>query len=248
MIKFITSYTCICMCTRRRLHTFLACIFFILAEFTMCIQTTFDNYDILLNQIKGEKFIFFYGGKDNEWVQHFTKRANALATDPVIKEARISIELLCVGKGSKGEVDHSILGHFWNRIDSFFFSKTHRKTEPDPVTHEINKLLSYKNESGWVVLCKGSSVVASGHGASILKVLEEFDKWKEHVRVKGFEVSFKHHHDKLLHTERQCCRVDIPLIAGKIPENMKCPECPRVMETFVSFKCCHVDGATNGLH
>jgi hypothetical protein len=29
---------------------------------------------------------------------------------------------------------------------------------------------------------------------------------------------------------------------------MKCPECPRVMETFISFKCCHVDGAINGLH
>jgi hypothetical protein len=229
------------MPARTRVHMHLACNFFF-------FQTTFDNYGMLFNQIKGEKFIFFYGGKDNEWVQKFTKRATALANDPVIKEARISVELLCVGKGSKGEDDHGILGHFWNRMDSFFFSKTHRKTEPDAVTQEINKLLSYKNGSGWVVLCKGSKVVDSGHGASILKVLEEYEKWKEQVRVKGFEVSFKHHHDKLLHTGRQCCRVDIPLVAGKIPENMKCPECPRVMETFISFKCCHVDGAINGLH
>jgi hypothetical protein len=150
-----------------------SCQHFFLAKLKMCInETTFDNYCILFNQIKGEKFIFFYGGKDNEWVQQFTKRAKALAIDPVIKEARISIELLCVGKGSKGEDDHSILGHFWNRIDSFFFSKAHKKTEEDAVTHEINKLLSYKNGSGWVVLCKGSIVVARGHGASILKVLE----------------------------------------------------------------------------
>nr|POE76664.1 protein sieve element occlusion b [Quercus suber]POF26888.1 protein sieve element occlusion b [Quercus suber] len=99
-----------------------------------------------------------------EWIQQFTKSANVLANDPVIKDARVSMELLCVGKSNKGEDDHSILGHFWNRIDSFFFSKTQRESEPDPVAHEIQKLLSYKNESGWAVLSKGSRVVVSGHG------------------------------------------------------------------------------------
>lgn len=202
----------------------------------------------MLNQIKEEKYIFFYGGKDKEWIQQFTKSANALANDPVIKDARVSIELLCVGQSNKGEDDHSILGHFWNRIDSFFFSKTQRKSEPDPVTHEIQKLLSYKNESGWAVLSKGSRVVVSGHGTSFLKVLEEFEKWKEYVRQTGFEVCFKEYHDKLLHTTRRCCRVDIPITTGKIPEHMKCPECPRVMEAYISFKCCHIDGAMNGLH
>ncbi|KAK7815167.1 protein sieve element occlusion b [Quercus suber] len=262
----------------------------------------------LHNWIKEEKYIFFYGGTDKEWIQQFTKSANALANDPVIKEARVSIELLCVGKSNKGEDDHSILGHFWNRIDSFFFSKTQRKSEPDPVTHEIQKLLSYKNESGWAVellcvgksnkgeddhsilghfwnridsfffsktqrksepdpvtheiqkllsyknesgwavLSKGSRVLVSGHGTSFLKVLEEFEKWKEYVRQIGFEVCFKEYHDKLLHTTRRCCRVDIPITNGKIPEHMKCPECPRVMEAYISFKCCHIDGAVNGLH
>ncbi|KAL4643403.1 hypothetical protein ACB092_02G089500 [Castanea dentata] len=202
----------------------------------------------LHNWIKEEKYIFFYGGKDKEWIQQFTKIANALANDPVIKDARVSIELLCVGQSNKGEDDHSILGHFWNRIDSFFFSKTQRKSEPDPVTHEIQKLLSYKNESGWAVLSKGSRVVVSGHGTSFLKVLEEFEKWKEYVRQIGFEVCFKEYHDKLLHTTRRCCRVDIPITTGKIPEHMKCPECPRVMEAYISFKCCHIDGAMNGLH
>nr|POE60461.1 protein sieve element occlusion b [Quercus suber] len=128
-------------------------------------------------RIKEEKYIFIYGGKDKEWIQQFTKSANALVNDPVIKNARASIELLCVGKSNKGEDDHSILGHFWNRIDSFFFSKTQRKSEPDPVTHEIQKLLSYKNESGWAVLSKGSRVVVSGHGTSFLKVLEHSQQW-----------------------------------------------------------------------
>ena len=68
------------------------------------------------------------------------------------------------------------------------------------------------------------------------------------VRQIGFEVCFKEYHDKLLHTTRRCCWVDIPITTGKIPEHMKCPECPRVMEAYISFKCCHIDGAMNGLH
>ncbi|KAK7854706.1 protein sieve element occlusion b [Quercus suber] len=146
--------------------------------FSSSVEEALSNgRDWMGSIIKEEKYIFFYGGKDKEWIQQFTKSANALVNDPVIKNARASIELLCVGKSNKGEDDHSILGHFWNRIDSFFFSKTQRKSEPDPVTHEIQKLLSYKNESGWAVLSKGSRVVVSGHGTSFLKVLEHSQQW-----------------------------------------------------------------------
>lgn len=200
------------------------------------------------NWIKDQKYIFFYGGKDNDWIQQFTKRATAIANDPVIKEARISIELQCVGKGSKGEDNAGVLGRFWTGIESLFISKTQRKTDADAVSLEIQKLLSYKNESGWVVLSKGSSVVLSGHGTTILKVLEDFDKWKEFVREKGFELTFREYHNRVLHTAHICCRIDIPQTSGKIPENMKCPDCPRIMETYISFKCCHIDGAANGLH
>nr|XP_023915912.1 protein SIEVE ELEMENT OCCLUSION B-like [Quercus suber]POF06213.1 protein sieve element occlusion b [Quercus suber] len=200
------------------------------------------------NWIKDQKYIFFYGGKDKEWIQQFTKRATAIANDPVIKEAKISIELHCIGKGSKGEDDLGILGRFWTGIESLFISKTQRKTDTDAVALEIQKLLSYKNESGWVVLSKGSTVALSGHGTTMLKVLEDFDKWKEVVREKGFESTFKEYHNKVLHTAHICCRIDIPKASGKIPENMKCPDCPRVMETYISFKCCHIDGAANGLH
>ncbi|XP_062168361.1 protein SIEVE ELEMENT OCCLUSION B-like [Alnus glutinosa] len=200
------------------------------------------------NWIKDQKYIFFYGGKDNEWIQQFTKRATALANDATIKEARISIELVSVGKGSKGEDHLGILGKFWTGIESLFISKTHRKTDADSVTLEIQKLLSYKNESGWAVLSKGSNVVLSGHGTTILKVVEEFDKWKEFVREKGFEFTFKEYHNKVLHTAHICCRIDIPNTSGRIPENMKCPNCPRIMETYISFKCCHIDGAANGVH
>ena len=48
-----------------------------------------------MKQIREQKYIFFYGGKDKEWIQHFTKTATALANDATIKEAKISVELFC---------------------------------------------------------------------------------------------------------------------------------------------------------
>jgi hypothetical protein len=189
---------------------------------------------LLDDQIKDQKYIFFYGGNDKEWIQQFSKRATALANDAAIKEARVSIELVCVRKGSKGE------DNLWTSIESMFFSKTYRMADTDSaVTVEIQKLLSYKNESGWAVLSKGSNVVLSGHGTTIFKVVEEFDKWKESVRDKGFEFTFKeYYHKEVLHTAHICCRIDIPKTGGRIPKNMKCPDCHRIMETYISFKCC----------
>ncbi|KAM0988720.1 hypothetical protein ACFX13_012866 [Malus domestica] len=192
--------------------------------------------------IKEDKYIFFYGGKDNGWIQEFTKKATALANDPIFKEAKIHIELFCVGKGSKGEDDHGILGKFWTGIESLFFTKVHRPA--DQVGQEVQKLLSYKNESGWAVLSKGHSVVLTGHGVSILRVVEDFDKWKDHVKERGFEFCFKSYHERVRTVSRPCCRLDIPGSTGKVPDTMKCPDCHRSMETFISYKCCHIDGPT----
>ena len=165
-----------------------------------------------------------------------------------MKDTKISIELFCVGKGSKGEDEPNIFGYFWNRIESFFFSKTHKKIEQDIVTQEMQKLLSYKTESGWVVLRKESRLVVSGNGTTMLNVLEEYDKKKELVREVGFEICFKDHHEKIIQTSRHCCRVDIPMNAGKVPEHIKCLKCPRIMETYISYKCCHIGGPMNALH
>ncbi|KAL6189536.1 hypothetical protein ACLB2K_040924 [Fragaria x ananassa] len=205
-----------------------------------------DIHPTIQTWIKEEKYIFFYGGKDNEWIQQFTKKATAIANDPFIKELKINIELFCVGKSAKGGEDLGILGRFWSGIESLFFTNVNKQT--DTVTKEVQKLLSYKNESGWAVLSKGSTVVVSGHGFTILKVLEDFERWKELIKEKGFEVSFKSYHDKVIQTMKHCVRLDIPSVAGKVPETMKCPECPRTMETYVSYKCCHTDGPINAHH
>ncbi|KAF3456891.1 hypothetical protein FNV43_RR01545 [Rhamnella rubrinervis] len=196
--------------------------------------------------IKEDQYIFLYGGKDNEWIQQFTKKATAFVNDPIIKESKIIIELFTVGKSGKGGEDHGILGKFWNGIESLFLTKVNKLV--DPITQEIQKLLSYKNESGWAVLCKGSRFVIVGHGFTILKAVDDFEKWKDAVKEKGFEIALKEYHAKIVQSVRHCSRLDIPSATGKLPKQMNCPECTRIMEAFISYKCCHVDGPSSAHH
>ncbi|XP_059448323.1 protein SIEVE ELEMENT OCCLUSION B-like [Corylus avellana] len=186
--------------------------------------------------IKEEKYVFFYGGKDNEWIQQFVRKATSLANN---KETNISINFLCLENGKKGENDVRIRGQFWSKIESLFFSaKTYKETEQNTVMREIQKLLSFKNESGWAILSKGSKVVVSDIGTKISKALDDFEKEKGNVRDMGFDTFFK---TKLDQGDHPCCSVDIPFIAGNIPNQMKCHHCLRVMETYLSFKCCHIN-------
>ncbi|CAL8073286.1 unnamed protein product [Prunus armeniaca] len=161
---------------------------------------------------KEDEYIFFYGGKDKEWMKQFKEKATALANDLILKEAKINIKLFCVGKDSKGEDDFGILWRFWTGIESLFHTKIHKQA--DSATLDIQKLLSYKNE-------------------------KDFDKWKGQVREKGFEFCFTTYYAKMGFTP--CCRLDIPGSTGKVPDTMKCPDCNRSMETFISYKCCHID-------
>uniref|UniRef100_A0A2N9GAY3 Sieve element occlusion N-terminal domain-containing protein n=1 Tax=Fagus sylvatica TaxID=28930 RepID=A0A2N9GAY3_FAGSY len=78
-------------------------------------------------------------------------QATLVQNDTVLKEKGISIELVAVEK-EKFE-------RFWTSIESMFISKAQWKTETDDVGQEIQKLLSYKNESAWTVFTKGSSVL-----------------------------------------------------------------------------------------
>ncbi|KAL1342079.1 hypothetical protein HN51_028659 [Arachis hypogaea] len=198
---------------------------------------------ILESWIKEQKYIFFYGGKDKEWIQEFTKYASALTNDATIKQANITVELFNVEKEDK-----NFLSRFWSGIESLFVTKAH-KTVDDAVTKEVQKMLSYKNETGWALLSKGSSVVLSGHGSTILKTVAEFEKWKEVVVKKGFEFSLKEYHEKIVRTTHRCSHLEIPNVAGKLPETIKCPDCPNTMEIYISYKCCHNGSTTtNAIH
>ncbi|KAI4317947.1 hypothetical protein L6164_025768 [Bauhinia variegata] len=189
-----------------------------------CIHPTVDAW------IKEEKYIFFYGGNDKDWIQQFTKYASALK-EAVLKESKISIELFHVNKEDK-----SLFSRFWSGIESLFVTKLHKTV--DIVTQQVQRMLSYKNETGWALLSKGSTVVVSGHGTTILETVAEFDKWRETLINKGFELSFKEYH-KLARPPHRCSHLEIHNVAGKLPETIKCPDCPRTMEIFFSYKCCH---------
>ncbi|KAI9122844.1 hypothetical protein K1719_005733 [Acacia pycnantha] len=188
-----------------------------------------------------EKYIFFYGGHDKEWVLQFNKYATALANDSFLKEKKILIELFHVEKEHK-----HIFRRFWRGIESLFVTKAHKSAEEhDDVTKEVKKMLSYKNESGWALLSKGSEVILTGHGTTILKTVAEFEKWKEFVVTKGFEWSFKEYHENAAKALHRCTHLEVPNISGRLPERIRCPECPKTMEVYITYKCCHDEATPN---
>jgi hypothetical protein len=130
----------------------------------------------LCNQIK--EYTFLFGGEDKTWIKQFLKKGNVVVEDPVLHRALISIELSYVENIRKRKrTDH------WNQ--------------------EItNLVLSFKNKGQWCILTKASTLVAFGHGETVLNVLEEFEEWKKHLHKKRFEICFKEHHDKLIQTRR----------------------------------------------
>jgi hypothetical protein len=179
-----------------------------------------------------------YGGEE-KWIQQFTEKATLVQNDILLKEKGISIELVAVEKEKL-----NVFERFWTSIESMFISKAQWKTETDDVGQEIQKLLSYKNESAWTVFTNGSSVLVSVSGKTVLKALEDFDTWRENLHENDFETAFKECHDRfeteMLHI---CSRIDIPLTTGITTETMICSHCQAIMETYISFKCCHKNGA-----
>lgn len=197
-----------------------------------------------------------YGGDDIEWIRKFTTTAQQVAA-----AAQIPLEMVYIGKSTKREQvrraiatitveklsycweDLTMVWFFWTRLESMLLSKIQlgKADDHDIIMQEIKKLLSYDKAGGWAVLANGSSVVVNGHGATVLPALLEYDLWKEHVPVKGYDLAFKDHHDKLHEIARPCCRFEFPSTGGRIPDRMKCPECQRLMEKLTTFLCCHDD-------
>ncbi|KAI5397977.1 hypothetical protein KIW84_063694 [Lathyrus oleraceus] len=188
-----------------------------------------------------EKYVIIYGGKDKEWIQQFTKYAGILANDARIKQVKTSIDLFCLESQQP-----NVVNNFWKKVESLFVTKMHEKT--NTVTQQVEKLLSYKNETGWAIVTKGSVVTSVGHGTTVLKTVAEFDKWKDVLINKGFEFAFREHHHKVASTVHLCSHLEIPNVAGKIPDFIECPDCHRTMEVFISYKCCHNGDKVNGEH
>nr|XP_023896401.1 protein SIEVE ELEMENT OCCLUSION B-like [Quercus suber] len=183
------------------------------------------------NWIEENKYIFLYAGL-------VTDSAMVLDHDPMIVEKRISIKLVAIE-------NDNLLKRFWTKIKNLFTSRSQRETKIDFMKLDIEKLISYeKKKRGWAVFSKGSSVILIG-GTTILQVLKEFDKWKVNLNEEDFELAFKDYHNKISnHDDGAICRhIKIPYKGLKIPE-IECSHCQRIMDTDITFKCCHKDDDT----
>ncbi|EEF35446.1 protein SIEVE ELEMENT OCCLUSION B [Ricinus communis] len=232
-------------------------------EETWRLELLVDGIDsTILTWIKEEKYILLYGGDDVEWVRKFTNTARAVS-----QAARIPLEMVYAGKSSKRDKVQSIIAaipveklsqywdptmiwFFWTRVESMLFSKIQlgKIDETDPMMQEIKKLLSYDKEGGWAVLSRGSNVVVNGYSSTMLLTMIEYDLWKDKVPVNGFDLSFKEHHNKLHDLAHPCCRLEFHSTTGRIPERLKCPECLRSMEKYITFRCCHEEEAAEILY
>ncbi|KAB1221409.1 hypothetical protein CJ030_MR2G013133 [Morella rubra] len=130
----------------------------------------------------------------------------------------------------------------WISISQELRTWTFNNPQEDSLKLQFGRLLSYKNESGWAFLCKGSELITIGHDKTILTVMEELEKDKKIVIKTGFGTWFKERHDYVMRGDnwtRPCCRIDISRSDGKEPEHMECPYCIQRMEKYFSYKCCH---------
>ncbi|CAL0299874.1 unnamed protein product [Lupinus luteus] len=177
-------------------------------------------------------------GKDNEWIRQFNTIVSTLGSDSTtLNEAYVSIELVHV------ETENESGNRFWKGVESLFFTNIGKTT--NSVTQEVQKLFSYKNESGWAILTHGSTVLVAGHGTTMLKTVSEFDKWKKFVNEIEFEISFKEYYKKVFPSTHSCTHIEIHKVTEAIPDFTECPECHRKMKVFVSYKCCHIQEEEN---
>ncbi|KAK8607285.1 hypothetical protein V6N13_053027 [Hibiscus sabdariffa] len=79
----------------------------------------------------------------------------------------------------------------------------------------------------------------NGHSSTILHAMSDYNEWKVNVDEKWFDLAFKEHHDMLHDDEQPCCRFKFSINNTRISENIKCPECSRILEKYIGLLCCH---------
>nr|GMD18085.1 protein SIEVE ELEMENT OCCLUSION B-like [Ipomoea batatas] len=194
--------------------------------------------------VDDNKCFFLVGGHDKQWVKTFESKVMVhIQLNPQSK-----VEMIYVGSnmkvasmiGDDGN-DSNIVGHpalswlFWARIRSMFMSRikflqeTHCDEECDEILRRLEKLLAYEANdlvvNEWAMLCNGNKIVVCDVGDKMLKVMNEYDKWKENAIAKGFDQAFKDHHGMLdsAHTSKKyhSCAFEFPSNFDSVRENVK---------------------------
>ncbi|XP_058728361.1 protein SIEVE ELEMENT OCCLUSION B-like [Vicia villosa] len=196
-------------------------------------------YPKLQEIIKGDTFIFIYGGTDPKWANDFSLAIEKIRRHEIIRKADAVIEQYHFGKEDK-----RIVPRFWIGIESLFANMIQKKHK-DPTIDEIKSLLCLKQDQpGWVLLSKGPNVKLLGRGDQMLATAIDFEIWKEKVLEKaGFDVAFKEYYDrKRRDFPVACAHMQLANYPADILDPIYCPDsdCRRSMEiASVSYKCCH---------
>ncbi|KAJ7979937.1 protein SIEVE ELEMENT OCCLUSION B-like [Quillaja saponaria] len=199
--------------------------------------------------IKNRSYIFFYGGVDKDWTQRFHNSAQKIASDPIINEDPIiKDERITIVPFYIGGTDPTIATRFWSDVENLFLNKINQTEIDREGTKEVQRLLTYRSEPGWAILSKGPSVKVIGHGNTMLKTLDDFEKWRGHIPSKGFERTFKEFHDQKVSEDYRCSYLYVMNVARKIPEVISCETCSLNMTVSKLYQCCHGhDGADGNL-
>nr|GMC80467.1 protein SIEVE ELEMENT OCCLUSION B-like [Ipomoea batatas] len=236
-----------------------------LEEFDLKFRELSLKIQHLCFEIEKERCIFLYGGNNIKWVREFTSKVHevSLKTDP-------DIALIYVGKNEKvrASIDEEYMSYllespydswrFWTRLQSALLSRInylnaancHGDECDDEIAQGFKKLLGYECKGatmeGWTLLSKGQKVAVCGQGAKMLRVINEYENWKENMALKSFDQAFKDYYNKTLHTScssnsHSCCAFEYPITLKEIPKKEKCPECFHDMQKLVTFTCYHGD-------
>ncbi|GMN53513.1 hypothetical protein TIFTF001_022644 [Ficus carica] len=192
---------------------------------------------LLIKQIKDEKrYIFIYGGRDEAWTKKFQETLKSVE-HLITRRSETKIIWFCVEK--------TVSSQFWSGVEKWY-SDTEDNGKLEREIKQIQTLLSYKNQEGWVLLCKGPRAVMSGHGQTVLEVLEEFKSdWEtESVKIdlksSTFEKVFEEYHTKIINKNgAHCCQLQIEASNGEQVKEKKCTVCSATMKVKIAYECCH---------
>ncbi|XP_027365787.1 protein SIEVE ELEMENT OCCLUSION B-like [Abrus precatorius] len=199
-------------------------------------------------QVKGDRYIFIYGGSDKKWIQDFT-----LAVEKTKRHATISRADAIIDHYQLGRNDPKVVPRFWIEIESKKLKK-HKDALDCEIQEIVKSLLCLKQDpQGWAILTKGSNVKLLGHGEPMYQTLAEFEIWKDKVLQKeGFDIAFKEYYEaklKEIYDRQPCAYMNVDNNTANVVATITCPNptCGRVMEvTSVSYKCCHRDAPNTG--
>ncbi|KAI4343680.1 hypothetical protein L6164_011000 [Bauhinia variegata] len=201
------------------------------------LRMTFNKWNFLFPLYPDDKWQTHMPlrGENIEWLRTFANTAASVAS-----AANITLEMVYVGKSNAKERMQRMIStfakekfsyywsnatriwFFWARLESMLYSKLqqNKSLENDEIMSEVMTVLTFDgSDRGWAIFWKGIDM-AKANGTAALKVLNEFDNWKENTERDGFVPAFREYFEQL-HTSHQCKQEKGDKKCIKYYENLK---------------------------